>query len=132
MDRNSPQSAGKERQPAVAGGELPAVRAFSDVAWLSWKNMADDIKDLNYFMSLSINNPETAAIISRAVREVMPDARSFPEWSGYKFDTKTPQGQAILGQYLVLYYETRTLTLFRNAQCSGLQLLPLATQSYAW
>lgn len=101
MDRESPQSAGKDRKPVVAGNELPAVRAFSDVAWLTWKNFGADIKNLNYFMSLSINNLETTAVVSRAIREILPGAQGFPAWGGYEFETDTPEGQAILGQFSI-------------------------------
>ena len=101
MDRDSPQSAGKNRKPAVQGDELPAIRSCSDIAWLLWKEFGQDvgnIKNLNYFLSLSITNAETQAIISSAIRSAIPDAESFPAWGGYEFDTDTPEGQAILGQ----------------------------------
>ena len=97
MDRNSPQSAGKDRTPVVEGDGLPAIRACSDVAWLSWKEFATDVMNLNYFLSLAITNEETEAIMSRAVRGVFPGAQSFPAWGGYEFNTNTPGGQAILG-----------------------------------
>ena len=100
MDRDSPQSAGKNRQPAVQGDGLPAIRSSSDIAWLLWKELAGDagnVKGLNYFLSLCITNWETQDIISRAIRSAIPDAQGFPAWGGYDFDTNTPEGQAILG-----------------------------------
>jgi hypothetical protein len=98
MDRDSPQSAGEDRKPPVGVEDLPLIRAFSDIAWMTWKHLAEDPKNIQYFMSLSITNWETGVILSRAIREVLPDARAFPLWSGFEFDTATPQGQAILGQ----------------------------------
>ncbi|KAJ4350677.1 hypothetical protein N0V95_004525 [Ascochyta clinopodiicola] len=97
MDRNSPQSAGMERTPIIEGDDLPALRPFSDLAWFSWKSLATDVKNLKYFMSLSIGNEETQSILSRAIREGVPGAQGFPVWKGYEFSTDTPWGQAILG-----------------------------------
>ena len=100
MDRDSPQSAGKERRPVVEGDELPALRACSDVVWLIWKEYfagIGDVKNLKYFLSLSITNRETNAILSRAIRNTIPEVESFPPWGGYEFNTDTPEGQAILG-----------------------------------
>ena len=103
MDRLSPQEAGKERRPVVGADELPLIRAFSDMAWISWKELAgvteSDPKNIHYFMSLSITNEQTQRILSRAIREVLPGAWGFPDWGGFEFDTSTPQGQAILGQW---------------------------------
>lgn len=81
--------------------ELPRIRAFSDMAWISWKRLASvvesDSKNIHYFMSLSITNEQTQGVLSRAIQEVLPGAWGFPDWGGLEFDTSTPQGQAILG-----------------------------------
>lgn len=97
MDRNSPQSAGKDRTPVVEGDGLPALRACSDVAWLTWKSFNMDVKNLRYFMSLSINNEETQSIMARAMRNVVPQVQSYPAWGGYQFYADSLEGQAILG-----------------------------------
>lgn len=103
MDRNSPQSAGKEMEPPIQGNELPAIKASSDIMWLYWKMYGDVAKGPNYFLSLSITNEATQKIISRAIREVIPDAKDFPAWGGYDFDTDTPEGQALLGEFPICF-----------------------------
>ncbi|KAJ4991638.1 hypothetical protein SVAN01_02753 [Stagonosporopsis vannaccii] len=96
LDRDSPQSAGKDLNPPVQGDGLPAIQASSDIMWLYWK-MYDKPKGPNYFLSSCIINAETQAVVSRAIRETIPEAHSYPAWGGYDFDTDTPEGQAILG-----------------------------------
>lgn len=85
-------------KPPVEGDELPEISASSDIMWLYWK-MHDSANGPNYFLSLSIASEATQGIISRAIREVIPDAQSFPEWGGYDFDTDTPEGEALLGEF---------------------------------
>ncbi|KAF1924503.1 uncharacterized protein M421DRAFT_8805 [Didymella exigua CBS 183.55] len=97
MDRDSPQSAGRKTEPPVEGDELPAIRSSSDIMWLYWKMYGNLAKGPNSFLSLSITNEAIQEIVSRATREVDPDAKSFPAWKGYEFDTDTPEGRAPLG-----------------------------------
>ena len=101
MDRTSPQDIGSKKIPAIVGDDLPLIRAFSDIAWISWAGLAgaadSDVKNIHYFMSLSITNELTHGILSRCVREVLPGSWGFPDWPGFEFDTSTTQGQAILG-----------------------------------
>lgn len=103
-DRTSPQDIGGKRVPAIVGDDLPLIRAFSDFAWIFWEALAADpevgadIKNIHYFMSLSITNELTQRILSRCVREILPGSWGFPDWPGFEFDASTPQGQAILGQ----------------------------------
>lgn len=101
MDRDSPQSAGKTMQPPVEGTEFPAISASSDIMWLYWKMYGSAAKSPSYFLSLSITNEATQKIISRAIREVIPDAKDFLAWGGYDFDTDMPEGQALLGERLL-------------------------------
>ncbi|KAF3053165.1 hypothetical protein E8E11_011261 [Didymella keratinophila] len=101
MDRTSPQDIGGKKIPAIVGDDLPLIRAFSDFAWISWAGLAEavgsDVKNIHYFMSLSITNELTQGILSRCVREILPGSWGFPDWPGFEFDTSTLQGQAILG-----------------------------------
>lgn len=85
----------------MQGNELPAISASSDIMWLYWKMYGTVAKGPNYFLSLSIANEATQRIMSRAIREVIPDAKDFPAWGGYDFDTSTPEGQALLGEFLI-------------------------------
>ena len=101
MDRDSPASAGKQRTPPVQNDGLPALSASSDIAWLFWKEFGGDsggVNKLNYFLSLSITNEETQSVVSRAVRNAVPGAESFPAYGGFEFETDTAKGQAILGK----------------------------------
>ena len=128
MDRLSPQEAGKERTPVVEGvDELPLIRAFSDITWMSWKALADatdsDPKNIHYFMSLSITNEQTQRILSRAIREVLPEAWCIPDWPGFEFGISTPQGQAILGESWTRIGAKDKLTFGRHSKCTGVQLL---------
>lgn len=127
MDRDSPQSAGKSRKPVVQGDDLPALRACSDVAWLSWKAFETDVKNLNYFLSLSITNAETQSIVSRAIRDTVPGAQGFPAWGGYEFDSNTPEGQAILGKFL---FHIKMRTGSANTLQAHQMPKPSATSSY--
>jgi hypothetical protein len=79
--RDSPQFAGKNHKPAVEGCRLPAIRAYFDKAWLYWKEFGGNngnVKSPNYFLSLSITDEQTQAIVSRAIRNAIPEASSFP------------------------------------------------------
>jgi len=97
----SPSSIGSEATPPITGASLPRIRAFSDLAWISWAALAaqtqTDVKNMHYFMSLSISNKLTQRILSRCVREVLPGAWEFPAWPGFEFESGSKQGQAILG-----------------------------------
>lgn len=101
-DRMSPQEIGSKASPPITGDDLPLIRAFSDMAWISWAALAEqvqfDVKNMHYFMSLSISNKLTQRVLSRCVREVLPAAWGFPAWPGFEFETSSPQGQAILGE----------------------------------
>lgn len=100
MDRASPASAGKERTPPVEGNGLPALSASSDLAWLFWREFkpGNSVRDLKYFLSLSITNEETQSIMSRAIRNAVPGAQGFPNYPGYELNTDTEEGHAILGK----------------------------------
>lgn len=101
-DRMSPSSIGSEATPPITGTSLPRIRAFSDLAWISWAALAaqtqTDVKNMHYFMSLSISNKLTQRILSRCVREVLPGAWEFPAWPGFEFESGSEQGKAILGK----------------------------------
>lgn len=116
----------------MQGDELPAVKSCSDVAWMLWKMFgehAGNIKNLRFFLSLSIINAETDAILSRAIRNIVPEAQQFPAWGGYEFDTDTPEGQAILGKFClrsnnIIYHTDQRLTSGTpNAQAFSYLLL---------
>ncbi len=101
-DRMSPQEIGLDASPPITGDDLPLIRAFSDIAWISWAALIDDteadLKGIHYFMTVSVSNRLTQRILSRCIREVLPGAWGFPAWPGFEFETSSPQGQAILGQ----------------------------------
>ncbi|KAJ8117173.1 hypothetical protein OPT61_g1559 [Boeremia exigua] len=100
-DRISPQEAGSTLSPPIQGSDLPLVRAFSDMAWMSWEALSDetktDMKNIRYFMTISIVNTLTQRILSRCIRDVLPGAWGFPAWPGFEFESSSTQGQAILG-----------------------------------
>lgn len=133
LDRDSPQSAGKNVNPPVQGDELPAIQASSDIMWLYWK-VYDNPKGPHYFLSTCIVNAQTQAIVSRAIRETIPEVQSYPPWGGYDFDTDTPEGEAILGKsFFPLRKSLEVIAdAFRLSECPGLQLFPSSAQEDPW
>lgn len=89
--------------------------------------MYDNPQGPNYFLSTCIINEETQAVVSRAIRETVPDAQSFPAWGGYDFDTDTVEGQALLGESAMIIGDDRTRQLIfsgtPNAQAFSYFLL---------
>ncbi|EDU40786.1 conserved hypothetical protein [Pyrenophora tritici-repentis Pt-1C-BFP] len=99
MNRLSPKNAAKERNPPVPDDELPGLNQFSDVAWIGWesqtKDQNHDIKGLRYFISVTITNEETLAVVQRALGA---KGWRFRDWPGYTFeDRQSPEMRAIMG-----------------------------------
>ncbi|KAF1837699.1 hypothetical protein BDW02DRAFT_518517 [Decorospora gaudefroyi] len=95
MNRQSPRYAKDERTPPVARDQLPGLSQFSDVAWIIWEGVVKanrgDVKKLRYFVSLSIVNKETKAVILRALN-ARPGL-----YPGVTFDRQSPEMGALLG-----------------------------------
>lgn len=97
----SPQQIGSDATPPIAGSDLPLIRTFSDISWISWAALISEtstsVKNIHYFMSLGISNRLTQRILSKCIRDVLPGSWGFPAWPGFEFETDSTQGQAILG-----------------------------------
>ncbi|KAI4645143.1 hypothetical protein J4E93_005943 [Alternaria ventricosa] len=100
MDRTSPKEAGKTKvSPPVTGDGLPKLNQFSDVAWLEWQHMMSqnngDIKNIHYFVSILVVNPETRAVVARALRT--RNKRFLEDFPGETFERGTDEMNAIMG-----------------------------------
>lgn len=98
LDRTSPQHAAQERDPPVPADNLPALQAFSDIAYLTWleSSTPQDTppRNLRYFMSLTITNKKTQAVIHRALNNAYT---ALGPWPGFTFGRETPEFRALLG-----------------------------------
>ncbi|KAF3046022.1 hypothetical protein E8E12_010385 [Didymella heteroderae] len=85
IHRRSPEDAAEEywkRKPD--SNELPALRASSDIAWGMWNRVAAGSRRLNYFMAVQIVNPESDAIMERAMQQ--SNLVTVPPWPGKDFE----------------------------------------------
>jgi hypothetical protein len=96
LDRMSPQFAGSKRYPKVEGSDLPDLQAFSDVAWLKWKETTGSAPtSIRYFMSLSITNHDTRGILNIILTG--EEYCEVPAWPGHDVDPTSEEGAALLG-----------------------------------
>lgn len=98
LDRKSPQFAGNERNPKVQGDDLPELGAFSDIAWLKWKEVTGNFPStMRYFLTLAITNPETRSLLGTVLTR--EEECEVPAWPGLEVDAGTDEGYALLGTY---------------------------------
>ncbi|KAJ4993439.1 hypothetical protein SVAN01_00987 [Stagonosporopsis vannaccii] len=85
LHRQSPEDAAFENwgyKPRA--DELPALRSSSDISWGMWNRVASESQKLDYFMSVSIVNPETNYIVDRIFEQ--QGVEEVPEWPGKDFE----------------------------------------------
>lgn len=98
--RYGPVEKAKSLQPPVPQNQLPALRSSSDMMWALWEKDVllnvhlEDRGNINFFMSLSIENEDTLRILRRAFNQVNSDLTRV----GRIFDMTTEEGRAILGR----------------------------------
>ncbi|KAF3035315.1 hypothetical protein E8E12_004640 [Didymella heteroderae] len=96
LDRISPRYAARDRKPPVPNAQWPALRQFSDVAWIGWDSMTegDEVMGLRYFLAVGIVNTETKQIIRRVL-----DAKGWELslWPGHTFERGCPETKALIG-----------------------------------
>ncbi|KAH5071318.1 hypothetical protein HBH96_010910 [Parastagonospora nodorum] len=95
QDRQSPWESLKKLHPTDADpDELPMLQRSSDMMWIMWENTVEFSRrhELKLFLSLSIKNPETQALIQHALSDVGKELTVEP----VEFKTTTPQGKALL------------------------------------
>ncbi|KAF2832785.1 hypothetical protein CC86DRAFT_399450 [Ophiobolus disseminans] len=75
--------------------ELPNMRALSDMMWAMWEYHTPDNAraNMNFFMSLGINNPPTLTIIRRAMDSAGQQLSTTP----YRFNIDSDGALALLG-----------------------------------
>jgi hypothetical protein len=78
--------------------ELPHLQKLSDMIWAMWELHIppEQHANLDFFMSLGISNPTSAAIIRRALDSEGQVLSTTP----YRFDPASDGGLAILGEWL--------------------------------
>ncbi|KAI8936181.1 hypothetical protein NX059_006614 [Plenodomus lindquistii] len=93
--RYSPAHRALDRDPPVPPEQLPALKQSSDLLWAIWQAHVPETQQhhINFFMSLSIENDETLAIIKRALDST---GQVLSRW-GAKFDVQSVEGKALLG-----------------------------------
>ncbi|KAF1944534.1 hypothetical protein EJ02DRAFT_510192 [Clathrospora elynae] len=107
----------KDMQPAVPTDQFPAIKASSDLLWALRQeetNISKAASNINFFMSLSIETPDTLMILMRALKQVgskltkagkifdiagtiFDIAGTIFDIAGTIFDMTGEQGKAILG-----------------------------------
>ncbi|KAF1931141.1 uncharacterized protein M421DRAFT_57104 [Didymella exigua CBS 183.55] len=96
LNRVSPRYASRDRKPPVPSDQWPALRQFSDIAWIGWDSMTegDEIKGLRYLLSVGIVNTETKQVTRRAL-----DAKGWvlSPWPGHTFERNWPETKALVG-----------------------------------
>lgn len=97
MDRLSPKHAAQKRNPPIPDSGLPPIQQFSDVAWLFWTTLGgnnNNNRPIRYFMSITITNGETEAVIAKALND---NGLTLGPWPGHFFEWDTDEFKAILG-----------------------------------
>lgn len=123
-------------------GDLPALRALSDIAWGLWYRDCSDqqrpLAGISKIISVNIANDDTDTIIDEALSKWTPPPgyqrpSSIPPWPGITFDTSTEAGLALLGksekldssEILIVYrLETDWYGLTRRCMYQDLQMVP--------
>jgi hypothetical protein len=99
MNRKGPADTAKDREPPLKPEEMPNLSQFSDVGWITWKKAAqqheNDIKKLRYFISISIENPQTRSVCRRIIHD---NNLVLGRWPGHFFEGGTNEFNAILGK----------------------------------
>ncbi|KAF2856443.1 hypothetical protein T440DRAFT_550791 [Plenodomus tracheiphilus IPT5] len=82
-------------QPPVPPADFPSLRQSSDVLWALWeKDVSPDQRgNINFFLTLSIENTATLQVIRRALEQTKRQLTQTPAI----FDMTTEEGRAILG-----------------------------------
>ncbi|KAJ4372914.1 hypothetical protein N0V83_003205 [Neocucurbitaria cava] len=75
-------------------GDLPQLRALSDILWGYWNRDNPNIKNIRYFFMIGIANPTTNQLIASILHNA---GRELSEWPGASFATATDEGHALLG-----------------------------------
>lgn len=95
LDRISPSSAGKKRNPPVSSDQLPDLSTFSDIGYLNYKHiLGKDPSDFRYLMSLMITNEKTKSIIVKALQST---GKELGPWPGETFTWDSREFKALLG-----------------------------------
>jgi hypothetical protein len=74
--------------------ELPELQKSSDLMWAMWEHYVHpaDYKDLNFFMTLSIENPITLSLMKRALDTLKKELTT----AGVLIGMDTDAGKALL------------------------------------
>lgn len=96
MDVEGVAQAARSLESPVPKEDYPDIKQSSDIMWAQWARLArgDNIKNLNYFFSISITNRGTRSVLKRALAEKQ---KTLEKWPGTFFEMTEEQGQAILG-----------------------------------
>ncbi|KAJ4345209.1 uncharacterized protein N0V89_011338 [Didymosphaeria variabile] len=74
--------------------ELPALRSSADLLWGLWCRDNPNIKNIKYFWTQQVANPETASIIASALKMW---GKEVTGWPGATFSMESDEGLALLG-----------------------------------
>lgn len=76
--------------------ELPGMQKLSDMLFAMWEFVPPaDRGNINYFLSLAIENPVTLALIRRALDSEGQELSTSP----YRMETSSEGGLALLGMF---------------------------------
>lgn len=78
------------------GAPTPALKQWSDVAFLQWKQQATNegvaVQNLKYILRYNVQNDETTEVIMECLNHGTPGL-----WPGIEFDINSEEGRALLG-----------------------------------
>lgn len=99
MIRKSPMEAPKTWDMIIPPDKLPELRVSSDIAFAMWQMVVEhfkaDITNIKYLLNLMVSNPDTLAVVARALNGEQPKG-----WPGKRFWVADEAGKALLGIHL--------------------------------
>lgn len=122
LKRHGCKDRGDELDPPVPADQYPELKQSSDILWALWEEDVESRyqSNINFFLSLSIENEQTVQIINRALAQQHSTLSSV----GKIFDTYSEEGRALLGMLVIPISDLgshvanlpRKLTLFQEAR----------------
>jgi hypothetical protein len=106
MNRKSPKNAAADYGLNIPSDKFPGLSASSDVAWGMWtlvtQQNSASVKNIKYFLCLSITNPSTLKVVARAMNGAI-----LGPWPGKRFWLADEDGKALMGKFALALFAHR-------------------------